>query len=297
MKKKVINERMGVSDEVKEISERITDFIIRLSKNKGYTRRSLGHYAGVPFYSDEFTLDTESVIGDVSVELTVFYCKDETDYKMLIRYGVLNCAADSDNNTLLINTALIGEEVEEGLDGHIAHEVNHLYQYSNGFKKNTNLYDAIIKVLQNPSISPNEKSPAYLVYCTFRHEVDSFATQYYHMLMSSDNILSFSESKEKFPQYGYVRDAYNTVKALDKETLKKCTKQFGLTPKQWRHRVESGINRLENKFKQVYHRYRIDKSSENRTVEGIVRMRMHLYEQYRLTEEKIEPIFNIDKLS
>ena len=294
MKKNFVNEWMSVSDEVNQISKMIANRIVD-SVDKLKPQRQLGYYNSTPFVNGSFVLKTNSVIGDINVVFMAYLCNDEQDYRFVLSSGDLNCGADNDTNTVIVNTAFIGNRTEENFVGNIAHEVNHLYQYANGMSKNVNLYDNVINVLQNPNIHPNEKSPVYLIYHTFKHEVDSFATQFYHMLINNNETIGFAEAKKKFTPYYNVMKSYEVANQLDISTLTQCVKRTGLTLKQWRHRVDSGMKRLEDKLRSVYHRYCIEKARENKPIEGIIRRQLFLLEQYDLINEEFEPIYTINE--
>ena len=284
-------EWLSVSDEVSEIAYNISDEIINDVSNR--TDRKIGKINSIPFVEGNLTHKANGVIGNILVVYTIYYCNDDVDYRMLERNGALNCFADSDNNTIYIVSALIRGRIKDGFVSDISHEVEHLYQYSNGMAKNVNLYDSIMNVINDNSIEDVKKYPAYLVYYTFKHEVDAFATQFYHMLKEYNSDVSFSEAKSKF----YICQAITGLNAavnneLPPDDVKDGVRLIGLTLKQWKNRVKRGTYRLEHKLMNVYHRYCIERLRST-TVEGIVSRQLHLYGQYQLLKETIEPIYEL----
>lgn len=287
-----INEWLSVSDEVTRISRMVAERILSLTQSNKPTQ--IGMINSIPFNEGNFTIQTESCIGEMTVCYQMYYCTNEYDYNKLSDCGALNCGADHEFNTILIHNAYVNNEPPEDFIETISHEVNHLFQYSNGMAKNEDLYDNVLKVLNRYAINNLSRFTALLVYYTFKHEVDSFATQFYHHLKQMDKgNIGFVESAKEYQYYANLHYMYDTVmRDIDDPLVNSTIKKLGLTKKQWKHRVYSGVRRFDNKLYNVYRRYCIEKL-RNTTVEGMVSRQAHLGKRYHILEETIEPIYEL----
>ena len=286
-----INEWLSVNNDVINLTKEIGKRIIALSSN---SERMIGKYSGIPFSEGSFSLDTKTDIGKITVCYMMFHCDNTYAYDVLYADSALNCVADSDNNTVLIHSAFINGKVADDFIESIAHEVNHIYQYANGFHKNVDLYDAVVDTLNRYSMNNLSSFTAMLVYYTFKHEVDSFATQFYHFLKSGNyENCDFKQAANKFKYYKDVHYMYDTVfKDINNQYVISTIQRLGLTKKQWKHRVQSGIKRFDSKLMNVYRRYRIEAIRES-SVETIIRRHAFLTEKYGHLEEIIEPIYQL----
>lgn len=287
-----VDEWLSVSDEVTRISELVAERILSLTQSKKPTH--IGAINSIPFNEGNFKIQTESPIGEMTVCYQMYYCVNESDYNSLNDYGALNCGADNDFNTILIHSAYVNNEPSNDFVESISHEVNHLFQYSNGMVKNEDLYDNVLKVLNRYAINDLSKFTALLVYYTFKHEVDSFATQFYHHLkQTGKGNIGFDELAKEYQYYVNLHYMYDTVMQNLKDPLVNATiNKLGLTKKQWKHRVYSGVKRFDDKLRNVYRRYCME-NMRSTTVEGIISRQAYLGKRYQLLEETIEPIYNI----
>lgn len=290
----MINEWLSVNDDVTRIANDIADNILSLDKN---SVQKIGKYTSIPFTEGSFKFDTGDKIGIMTVCYVMFHCSNSYEYDMLYNNFALNSGADNDQNAILIHSAFIKGNVADDFFETIAHEVNHLYQYANGFNKNVDLYDAVVDVLSRHVFDDLSQFTAMLVYYTFKHEVDSFATQFYHFLKKNGNINgNFESNAMNFKYYKDVHYMYSIVCAkINNPSVDATIKKLGLTKKQWKNRIQSGIKRFDSKLMNVYRRYRIE-SIRGTTIEGMVRRHAHLTEKYGMLEETIEPIYAIINL-
>lgn len=287
-----VDEWLSVSDDVTRISELVAERILSLTQSKKPTH--IGAINSIPFNEGNFKIQTESPIGEMTVCYQMYYCVNESDYNSLNDYGALNCGADNDFNTILIHSAYVNNEPSNEFVESISHEVNHLFQYSNGMVKNEDLYDNVLKVLNRYAINDLSKFTALLVYYTFKHEVDSFATQFYHHLkQTGKGNIGFDELAKEYQYYVNLHYMYDTVMQNLNDPLVNATiNKLGLTKKQWKHRVYSGVKRFDDKLRNVYRRYCME-NMRNTTVEGIISRQAYLGKRYQLLEETIEPIYEL----
>ena len=222
-------------------------------------------------------------------------CVNETQYETLENNQLLNCSADDSNHSITINCAVINETFNKSLVSEIAHEVNHLYQYANGLEKNSDLYDKALIVINNDYLSNIGRYVGYAIYYTFKHETDSFATQFYYFIKESDSKCErgFDEMKNEFNAYKATKLCFNSVvKNKSNADVKRALNVIGLPYGKWKMRVENGIKRFDRKLMNVYHRHKIE-TNRGKTIESIVKRQLSLLERYDTINEGIEPQFII----
>lgn len=289
-----LNESKSVSDEVVRISEEIVAKITEDSENrKGF----VGSVTNLVHKSGRFTYSTNSVIGDMTVEYTLFYFSGIAHYRYYEASGIFNCACDSDSNRIEVSGAVIGGVIEESFVTSIAHEVNHLYQYRKGFKRNDGLYGTIVDIAVDYNCDIQARVPSLLVYFTFGHEVDSFAVQFYQMLKhgTGDYKQGFESALLLFEPYTDIMWCVSYYKAhKNEDKVKEGIRLTGLTPKQWKIRVHFGLKRLRQKLYNAYCRYESETVLFKESADAKIGRSMRNFRNNGTTGIKLEPIFRFE---
>lgn len=288
----MINEWKSISDDVLKLSEIIFNRLLDDSKKMAKT---IGRITSIPFKRGEFTINNEMIIGDISVRYTVYECGNNHDYDYLVNNSILNCSADNEDNSINISCARIGNEFIDDVVSDIAHEVNHLYQYSNGMQKKVDLYDRAMLVINNDYLSSIGRYVGYLLYYTFKHEQDSFVTQFYYYIKQNDSKCEheFNAMCNDYQVYQTMTKCLSKVKQnKDHADVKRALSVVGMDYSRWKLRVENGIKRFERKLMNVYHRHMIE-TRRGKTIEGIVKRQLSLLERYDIINEEIEPQFSL----
>ena len=296
-----VQEWKSVNDDTIGLGSFISNEILKRSKR---VKKTIGQYYGIPIKKGSFPYDVEDYIGvldKITVKYTIYYCNDKDDYNKLLTHNALNCMADYDSAEIEINMAYIGKTLKSDFIEDINHEINHLIEIGNGSTKNETLYDSAVNIINDPNIpSIVEKSPAYLIYYTFKHEVDSFAVQFYTFLQNNvkeitdlDYKTIFEKSKNSFSYYKSVENCYRmAMDNFESKEIQGTIRKMGMSSNAWKIRVEKGIKRMERKFYHVFERHFIELNNK-RFVEGKIKRDLLLSEQYNITEMTIEPIFEL----
>lgn len=288
-----LDEWKSVSDEVVSISKGIFEKIVSDSENR---EKQLGRLTRIPMKRGQFLYNGGPVVGTLDIRYTLFLVDRETQYDKLLETGALNCRSDADTGVVEINGYTYLGQCDNAMLSHIAHEVNHLYQYGKGFRKNEELYNTVVTVLLDAGVSENEKIPSYIIYYTFKHEVDSFSAQLYQQLKKGviRNTSSLYEALCEFEPF-VVLERYMDymTEHMDEDGVRNGIAATGLTFRQWRHRAKSGINRFKRKMENAYHRFKIEQQDSNLTLEAKLQTTVNDIKQYGLLSECIENVFGI----
>ena len=290
---KRLDEWKSVSDEVVSISKGIYGKIVSDSEN---SETQLGRLTRIPMKRGQFLYNGGPVVGDLDIRYTLFLVDNDMQYEKLVETGALNCRSDADTGMVEINGYAYLGQCDNALLSHIAHEVNHLYQYGKGFQKNEELYNTVVTVLTDAGVSENEKVPSYIIYYTFKHEVDSFSAQFYQQLENGGihNTSSLYEALCEFEPFAALESYINYMtEHRDEDDVRNGIVITGLTFRQWKHRAKSGINRFMRKMENVYHRFKIEQHDGNLTLEAKLQTTVNSIKQYGLLSECIEYAFEI----
>ena len=187
------------------------------------------------------------------------------EYNYLLESGSLTCDADYDDEYITIVTAYIGNILKTDFIDDIHHEINHLLQYGKGFTKSnrvSNLYNTVTKIAHDSSLSLNYRVPSLLIYYTFRHEVDSFASQFYSLIKRSYHKASEIDTQKGFQKCIREFQPYvNLYKCIQIYNDNSSTidvingiKALPVNSETFELRIDKGVNRFMRKMRHVYQR-------------------------------------------
>ena len=157
-----------------------------------------------------------------------------------------------------IVTGYYGEELDKDFYEAIMHELTHLYQYHIGLEKRVDLYDKAVRLTQTDDST--KWKVGYAIYCTFPHEQDAFAHQFYQFLKSNENHrLSFEFFTGRFANYVHFIKSYDFIWKNKKDrTVIDAIKSLGYDPKDYFKRLYFGKQRFERKLRNAYDYYQMN---------------------------------------
>jgi hypothetical protein len=212
----------------------------------------------IPFVQGRFVFDLSrfSKYLKNTVVRYVIYVTDEKQYSKLYKYSGINfnSQADYESASIDIVSIMINSEMISNFKSTIAHELTHLYQYSQGLKKNIDLYDISIKLAS--SRNALTQAIGYCLYCSFKHEQDAFVHQYYKDLINNKSKKCFEHTLNK-TIFAHFTNAENYIKKSSDENVCKVINQYGISHKNFMYRIHFAKNRLLRKYKNAYELYKI----------------------------------------
>jgi hypothetical protein len=299
-----VREWKSVSDDTVAIASSIGNEILKNSKT---VQKKYSKIKGILIKENEFPWKPEGLLGELEeliIEYTIYYCDNENDYQRLLRFENLNCSADYFDAYIRIKMAYVGDILKDDFIDDIQHEINHLLQYSKGYKKSkrtNNLYNTVSNIVQDIKLSQIYKTPAMLIYYTFRHEEDSFTAQYYSYLRRTYKKLSeldvdggFEMTIKNFQPY---KNIINLIKIyndnINNKEIINCINQMNMEQISFENRVDKGVKRLRVKLLHAYERLCMELDRCN-TIDSVVRHNMIIYENYGSSvQECIEKDYEI----
>ena len=282
MKKKILNEWLSVSDEVKTLANYTAKRILNQSNRvDGRGKAVIGRVFKVPYVRGSFDINIPQVFGDgkahfgldeLNVSYIVHIFMDEKDYKksmfelpdstyndnlkrLTLNLSIMKKMNDDDNPNLgfkFTNTNKLYQDVY--------HEMCHAFQYSMGFKKHGDLYQDTLSILKQSIANKDDfvESMARMSYYCFSHEQDSFAHQFYAMLDNMDENVSFEEALGRFnawKDFAYALNMYQKEYAAKKSIAVKIANLWNMDIKTFNKRIESGKQRFYKKLSRAYIRH------------------------------------------
>lgn len=190
---KILNEELGISDEVVNVTNLIFDKIIKEYKNKKY-KNIIPHGKGIYEYQGYF-IETNVFGHNLTIEYSIFNFNDRIcreEYIAKNGNGYLNAASNfrylgnGENRKLITNKIMI---VLEAISGNVIneenaldstqHEIEHIFQQSlmdNEFG-NIKLY----RITSNNLYSENKfaSNLALVLYMSFKNEIEGYANGLY----------------------------------------------------------------------------------------------------------------------
>ena len=284
--KQYIVEWGSISSEVISASRRLSKMIWKHSFDK------MTYYSWdekKPYIEGEFEFDFSSVGFDIDIPFTVTYTiyitntKEEYDNLFSNVNGdeSANSSTDFENHRINIVSGMIGGYPSPDFLSNVMHEVDHVFEYMKGFKKNTTLYDRVINGIN--SDDTYVKTVATLMYYCFKHEQDAFVHGFYGALCQNKYDGDF-----KAALYG-LSEYYNLSKIklivqheYNREEIKAACSKLGTS---YEHVIRFATyiaKRMENKLFKAYMRYCIQKSKI--TAEGIIqknKMNPFIFNEYK----------------
>ncbi len=189
-------------------------------------------------------------LNNLQVIYCVYYLKNEAEYELYDRMGMLNCSADYENGNIKLSLAYVQEQPKD-FKISIRHELKHIYQYDCGAKKNDNFYETVLDRYNNGE--QWEKIVAWALYLSFKTEQDAFISQYYEFLKSNNISKTKLQKDDNNPYYRFDK-AFDNVDNIDidEESLKQ---RFGLNLTQLYSILNAADERLHKKMTNVWAKY------------------------------------------
>lgn len=181
----------------------------------------------------------------------IYYLESEEEYKICDKHNMFACSADYNGKNIKLNLAFVDEEPSIQFLPSIKHELNHIFQYDNGAKKNESFYDTVVDKYRNGE--KWERIIAWALYLSFKTEQDSFLAQFYEYLKSSGASKYKMETDSNNPYYQFDK-AFEAVEYLDVSS-EQIKESFGITENQLYSILSSADERLFKKMLHVWTKY------------------------------------------
>lgn len=190
---KILNEELGISDEVVNVTNLIFDKIIKEYKNKKY-KNIIPHGKGIYEYQGYF-IETNVFGHNLTIEYSIFNFNDRIcreEYIAKNGNGYLNAGSNfrylgnGENRKLITNKIMV---VLEAISGNVIneenaldstqHEIEHIFQQSSMDKEfgNLNLYRQVSSNLY--SKDKFKHNVALVLYMSFKSEIEGYANGLY----------------------------------------------------------------------------------------------------------------------
>lgn len=298
-----VDEWKSISDDTVAIASDIANEIIKDSEK---CEKQVSSEHNILFKEGDFPYQVNGVLGKINelqVNYTIYYCENETMYQVLYNAGALICDADYYEECIDISTAYVNGVLKEDLIDDIHHEINHLLQYGNDFTKSdrtNNLYDTAVNIAQNTQYSMSYRVPSLLIYYTFRHEVDSFAAQFYSYIKRTYNKASQIDNQDGFSKclngFQPYKNLHNSILIYNDNSKSNDTingiKALRINPDTFEFRIDKGVTRFMRKMRHVYQRCCME-LRRGKTNEWIFKRIPMLYEKYGTVNESFERAYTI----
>ena len=283
----------NVSNNVKAVGDEIVDMIFNATKRQIESDSiKLSPALGYPYAEGSFDYSfkdgTFGTLDTIKVSYTVYLIDSYEGYNAIIRGEntmQLNSESDYEGKKMRIVSGLVGGYLAKDFTENVYHELNHLYEYSQGMQKNVNLYDTVINVV-NGEIAADELTQqiALTIYYTFKHEQDAFVHQFYGFLTQEHPHGEFDELI-RYSEYPRLESALGSVMKKSNGSVVEIEKRlgvFGLTIAKYNKRISYGLPRLERKLKNAFRRYCIEyRQTEMRVRIDKIFLKEDLSKRYR----------------
>lgn len=282
-----MDESLGVSDEIKDISDMIFEYILAHHREYGWKvcKETTGDAEGKnDIYTKVFSLDYDFLGKDIYIIIQLFQYNPQDDFKEkydYIAYGASsfkNCYKPS-TKTIIFSflwpiTDRFTPQMESDIKGTINHEVKHMFQY---IKKNTSTIDKQYLLASDNfdacyQSSDTDKDPAkwlilyYIprVYYRFdKEEVAAWLQELYIEANGVDHIKDTKTAKkiqETIEYYQFLLKIYNSKKqSYDGRyrdfLISKIKELTGCNPEQYFKVCKKGLDHFLKQSRKVYQRW------------------------------------------
>ncbi len=181
---KLINEELGIADDVVEKTNEIKRLIYDDSRNADKVKLDNG------VSSISGTVSTNVFGEDMKIFYTVYNYYDYDTYYDKQEYFNPRCGVSYDRNEIYISILSISGEFQENSFGDsIQHELEHLYQIKKqgkGLFQDNNLYDNATRNLNSNLYDGWVSKLSHVIYYSRNEEHDAFVNGLYQQLVSVD---------------------------------------------------------------------------------------------------------------
>lgn len=294
IKRELLQEWKGVSDENRQISKFIMNKIMEDMRSQPYENKRISENYTTRYISNTFELvlpPYKQVINKkIAIKYLIYETESEEESNFMFHNLHIdgNCSWDEGINTMTIVTTLINGKPSSDFLESIIHETNHLFEYSLGMKKNEDRYGKTIAIL-NKRKGDVQYHIALALYYTFKHERNSYIQQFYQFLLdkeiTGDN---FDELIKDFKPWYHFENALEAVEDYrENKFAKEAINFLGFDVKIYYYRLYDAYNRFYEKLHNVYNRRKKELDKANLKGESIIRYSIYkTMTQIELSEGK-----------
>lgn len=271
--KQYIFEWGGVNSEVIKAANILAKTIWKDSMNVGVYYSNTEQ---VPYVEGEFDFDFSSVGFEIDkpfkVTYTIYITDNIQEYNQLFSNvngdESANSSTTFDEHRMNIVSGMIGGKPSPDYLSNVLHEVDHVFEYMKGYKKNQPLYTKVLEGIN----SDNEyvKAVAILMYYCFKHEQDAFVHQFYGALVQNQFNGSFEDAIYGYSEYSNLSNIkFNIFHKMDRNGIKQACKELGTSFEHIQRYSAYISKKMKNKLFKAYNRYLTVKQNKLK-IEGIL---------------------------
>ena len=289
---KILNEELGISDEVVNVTNLIFDKIIKEYKSKKY-KNIIPHGKGIYEYQGYF-IETNVFGHNLTIEYSIFNFNDRIcreEYIAKNGNGYLNAGSNfrylgkGENRKLVSNKIMIVLEAisgdiineEDALDSP-QHELEHMFQQSSMDKEfgNLNLYRQVSSNLY--SKNKFKHNVALVLYMSFKSEIEGYANGLYAYVKQrlKENPINVNQIFRDSAAYQKLQQMYtakNFIKAnINDKRMDNAFyeyKRFGIQKQKINKTIEKTIKEMLTRFGKALVKTRKDSLKQGVMREGI----------------------------
>jgi hypothetical protein len=259
----MLNEELSVSPIVKETTEVLTNIILDKAfekfDNEEVKFSDLVHksYVDGCFVYDLSQFDDS--LRNVKVSFTIYDTMSIHEYNLLVQHSLIgNSESDFQSKTLTVVSSFIDRgngvgDIAPNFTSEIAHELTHLYQYSQGMKKRVDLYSLVVQSLSAKDV--DYRTVAKSLYYTFTHEQDAMTHQFYEFLRENQPYEQF-EQVIRYSEYTNFDETLKSLKQISKDKLCQVLYNFGMSFESFNKRLHYAKKRFLGKLFRVFRLYK-----------------------------------------
>jgi len=194
----------------------------------------------------------------INITYTIYFTKTIGDYNSLFYNNggdeSSNSYSDFEENRINIVTGIIDGHISQEFFSNVMHEVEHIFEYSNGMQKNKNLYQSMRDGLKSDDDSVQWCSR--LMYFCFKHERDAFVHEFYGKLLQNNFVGSFEEALNTFDEYlNAVSCRDMVIRVLPKTDVIRACQMLSISFEHLKKYSGFAINKLKRKLFNAYIKY------------------------------------------
>ena len=277
----------SVSDEVRDASYAIAHMIWNDSKEKEVYYSNDSHF---PYIEGRFDADMEQFgfgIGKpLSISYTLYMLDSMAQYQLMFNDNNGDESSNSHTNfdemRVGIVSAIIGGRISYDFVENIMHELDHVFEYSKGLKKNETLYNKVLNGLK--SQNDDVKLVSALIYHCFPHEQDAFVHQFYGRLKQENYVGDYREARYRKSEYRNIFNEFDTIfRRIPRERAEAACKEFGLSYEAIRRYSKFSLKKFDSKLFRAFTKYQINMATNKDpigTFEHKTRANNMLFEEY-----------------
>lgn len=298
----ILQEKLSINSNVVTLTNKCGELLDKeVRKN---TRKYLG-IKNVLYLEDSFELETNGLIPNID-KLTIKYLVYvSNNYKELeAKIGKGHCLASFDDLSIELETSyLYGEGFIENIFELIGHEINHIFQYANGYKKsnnNDNLYNMVAEISGKHDLTESEMAVNLALSYSFYHEQVSFTQQFYQQLKNMEMIPNKEDALYYFNHFNRFLAAIDISFSMDKEELKNILKNnYGISIETFSRRIRQCKKRFRDKLSNAYRlkqeQFRGMRESVYNNINSKMTLIENLTKEYGKFKLKCETKYNFTK--